>query len=525
MSRTRLNNLSNISFISRLPERWVVFCLLLVATITRFATIIKASIWHDEGFTVMLSSRTPSEILAGSARDVHPPLYYELLHYWMKLFGTSELAVRSLSAVAGIVTIYIGYALVKRYFGRAAATISLSILAVAPMLVRYSQEARMYGVLGVFLLGGTYALLRATEHLPRPEIDRRWLSGYVVLMAAGLYTHYFAALAIMAHWLYLMSLERPWRWRFGKSTWLKAEWWIANVAIVLLWLPWLPSFYGQFTRGQGISWIAPTTTLTLPKSIWQNLTFTDAMALPQFIFWSIPGLVLGLVLWITWLHKHEHKQIRALFWYTLFPILAAIGISIVKPIYQDRYLVFAATGLYILLGIALTRLIRQHQATGLIAYAGILLICGIGVSNVTRQATHSMKIVGEYIEARHEGGDQLISAELYTYFDFSYYCNSCRDAHDTFRHNQTAEYRPTLTLNTSATSYGKPNGYGESSLLYDRSDSIYVNDLSTIKPTNSRLWMIGKPGEQKYWKVIPVSWQQLDQIRTNSSEARLYRVQ
>ena len=249
------------------------------------------------------------------------------------------------------------------------------------------------------------------------------------------------------------------------------------------------------------------------------------MALPPVVFWAVPGLIIGLILWIAWLHKHEHKQIRALFWYTLFPILATIIISIIKPVYQDRYLVFATTGLYILLGIALTRLIRQHQATGMFAYLSVLLICGVGVSNVVRQATHSMKTVGQYVEARYQTGDSLVSAELYTYFDFSYYCASCEDPHNTLRNAQTAEIKPTLLLNTSATSYGKPNGYGESSLIYDRGDQIYVDNLASMKPANGRLWLIGKPGEQKYWKTLPANWQQLDQIKTNSSEARLYQVQ
>ena len=386
----------------------------------------------------------------------------------------------------------------------------------------------MYGLLGLFLLGGTFALLRATEHA---HTNWRWWSVYALAMAAGLYTHYFTVFAIAAHWLYLMSLERPWKWRIGKSHWLRTDWWLTNLTVIVLWLPWLPAFYGQFSRGQGISWIPATTLYTLPKSIWQNLTFTDAMALPPFVFWAVPGIVIGLVMWISWLHKHEHKEIRALFWYTVLPIGATIAVWIMKPIYQDRYLVFAANGMYILLGIALTRLIRQHQATGAATLIGVLIVCGIGVGNVARQATHSMKVVGEYVGKQRQTGDAVMSAELYTYFDFSYYCETCADLHNSFKPEQSNDAniriapRPTLLLNTSSTSYGKPNGYGESSLLYDRADNIYVDDLSTVKPTNGRLWMIGKPGEQKYWKTLPANWQQLDQVKTNSSEARLYRVQ
>ena len=243
-------------------ERIVVPFLMILATVVRFATITKASIWHDEGFTMMLISRNPLEIWAGSGRDVHPPLFYELLHGWTQIFGRSELAARSMSAVAGLATIYVCYLLVKRYFSRQAASIVLLLLALAPFLIRYSQEARMYGLLGLFTISATYVLLRYLEK----RNNNRWLIVYAVLMAAGLYTHYFTALVVAAHWLYVMTLEMPWRWRFGKSFWLSWRWILTNVGILVLWLPWLPSFYGQFTRGQGISWIPKTTerTFTTP---------------------------------------------------------------------------------------------------------------------------------------------------------------------------------------------------------------------------------------------------------------------
>ena len=101
-----------------IPEWAVVLLVTLLGAVARFSFIAKSSIWHDEGFSIALATRTPLEIWAGSARDVHPPLYYLLLHFWMSLFGTSQLAVRSLSAVAGIAVIPLGYIIVKKWPAR-----------------------------------------------------------------------------------------------------------------------------------------------------------------------------------------------------------------------------------------------------------------------------------------------------------------------------------------------------------------------------------------------------------------------
>ncbi len=498
-------------------ERVVVPALLLLAAVARFATITKASIWHDEGFTMMLVHRNPLQIWAGSARDVHPPLYYELLHLWTSIFGRSELAARSMSAVAGLLTIYVCYLLVKRYFARSTAYIVLLILAVAPFLVRYSQEARMYGVLGLFLITGTYALLRALE--ARTD-HNRWWALYVVMMAAGLYTHYFAALVIMAQWLYVISLEPIHAWRFGKTVWLSKRWWLANIGIIVLWLPWLPSFYGQFSRGQGIGWIPKTDQFTLANNLWQNLTFTDGRQLPQLVYWIVPAMIILGAIWVTWLLRKTKPQIKMLFFYTFVPIVLTIVVSLVKPVYQDRYLVFAANGMYMLLGISLHQLMMRHKVTGIAALALVLAIALVGLVNVGRQASHSMGLVSQHVRAGFQAGDGLLAGELYTYFDYTYYCQRDEVCRDSFI-DATATL-PTVQLNTTT---GRPNGYGESALLYDRASQIYVDYWNAVTTSTGRVWIIGKPGDKGYWKAVPSIWREIDVFRTNSSEVRLYQVQ
>lgn len=492
-----------------------------VAALLRFATIAKASIWHDEGFTMMLSGRNIGDIWIGSAHDVHPPLYYEVLHFWMNVFGRSELAARSMSAVAGLATIFIAYKLVRHILGRGAATVSLAILAVAPMAIRYSQEARMYGLLGLWLLGATYVLVRA---LDSKNETKYWIL-YAILMAAGLYTHYFTVFALAAHWIYLIVQTRRSTFGIGKTPWLTREWWLANFAIIVLWLPWVPNFIGQFTRGQGISWIPKVTEKTLPGGIWQDLTFTDGGQLPQLLYWGLPILLFASICYMVWQFRKKSPHVELIFFYAVVPIALTLLASVLKPIYQDRYLVFATYGVYILIGLAIYQLIRLNRLAGMTALVALLGVLMVGNINVVRQASHTMRDVGQYVNARYLPGDDIISAELYTYFDFSYYCTSCSDIRNTQLSQTVPAIYPspvtTLKLNTTG---GRPNGYGESSLIKDRADSIYVDKLESLAPVSKRVWLVGKPG-QPYWNTVPASWKPtLNEIKTNSSEARMYEI-
>ncbi len=477
---------------------WLVLVTIL-GGIIRLSFIAKSSIWHDEGFSIMLAKRSTQEIWVGSARDVHPPLYYELLHIWMKLFGSSEVAIRSLSTLAGVLIIPLGYVIVKKIAGLRAAVLASFVLALAPFLIRYSQEARMYGLLGLFLLLALYAVMQIAE---RPK--RTWpYVLYVATIAAGLYTHYFTVLAVLAFWLYFVLLDKPKTRQIGKTIWLSLRWWLANLAAVVLFLPWVPNLLAQLRRGQGLSWLPPATLRTLPDTIWQFFSFTDGRALFVLLYWLVPLIVLvaGVYIWLR--DKTEHKFSRLLVLYSFLPIAIGLLISIKKPIFHERYFAFAAIGIYLILVVALDWLAGKRTWLFAVLSSLIVLIECIGVRNVYFQANHQMGNAMQTLNQGYRTGDVLVAGELYVYFDGSYY-------------NTTGQ---TMYLYTAGM---PPNGYGESGLLYNK--NVYLNSFTSI-PAGSRLWLIGKTGDHAYYNSIPANWKLLEEKIAGYSEVRLYQVQ
>ncbi|HET9154699.1 MAG TPA: glycosyltransferase family 39 protein [Solirubrobacterales bacterium] len=179
------------------------------AAALRFASLGVQSYHHDEVITAM-------RVIPGSlGRVLHevrvsesnPPLYYVLAWAWAKLFGRGEFELRSLSALFGTAVVPVAYLIGRQLASRRAGLVLAVIVAVNPMLIWYSQEARSYAPLIFFTALASYFFLRALEHG-----EGRDLALWASSAALALCSHYFAVfpVSIEAAWL-LIALRSRWR--------------------------------------------------------------------------------------------------------------------------------------------------------------------------------------------------------------------------------------------------------------------------------------------------------------------------
>jgi len=130
------------------PRRISRVVLLLVLALLAFTLYIfrldHQSLWYDEGFSVYLAEMSLGEVTARTASDIHPPLYYFLLHLWMLVSGSTEFALRFLSLIFGVLTVPLIYVVGRRLLGDAAGRLASGFIAISPLFLWYSQEARMY---------------------------------------------------------------------------------------------------------------------------------------------------------------------------------------------------------------------------------------------------------------------------------------------------------------------------------------------------------------------------------------------
>lgn len=215
----------------------VVLPLLLVALAfaLRVYRLQYQSLWFDEAWTANVVAQDAISILQTTAEDVHPPLYFLVLHLWTTGVGNSEFALRFFSLIPSVVFVPFTCFVGRKLLGRRAGLVAATIVAVAPLQVYYAQEARSYALLPVLTLASTYLLLRACT---QPHPRRRGLAlskcmlGYVAVSVLSLHTHYTAFYILVAQQFFLVH----WWWRRRRDP---RPVLVSQLLIFLCCLPWL----------------------------------------------------------------------------------------------------------------------------------------------------------------------------------------------------------------------------------------------------------------------------------------------
>ena len=179
-----------------IPRHYTVALVGLIAfgAVLRFATLDTQSFYLDETVTAWLTQKSFWGMLGAlPGSESAPPLYYVLLWPWAKLWGTGEVGLRSFSALVGTATIPVAYAVAARLASKRVGLITAALVTVNPLLVWYSQEARVYAF---FVLVAALSLLAFAAALREP--GPRTVALWCLASAVALLTHYFAGFLIAA---------------------------------------------------------------------------------------------------------------------------------------------------------------------------------------------------------------------------------------------------------------------------------------------------------------------------------------
>ncbi len=201
---------------------WIVAGLTALAAALRFSTLDLQSYHHDEIVTAsrILRDGFWHAMSAVGFSESAPPLYYALAWAWTQLTGMGEFGLRSISALAGVATVPVAYLVAVELRGRRAGIAAAALVAVNPMLIWYSQEARAYALFALLTSASLLYFVRALE-----RGRRRDLTGWGIASALALATHYFAVFPIAAEALWLLH-------RRGRAS-LRGLWIVALTGLLL----------------------------------------------------------------------------------------------------------------------------------------------------------------------------------------------------------------------------------------------------------------------------------------------------
>jgi mannosyltransferase len=496
---------------------WVL--VMMLALIVRFYDISLPYFWTDEAFSALVGVQSPERIWFHLGHDVHPPLYFLILHAWMSVFGEGVFAIRAMSALAGVATVALGVWLMRLITTPRVALLAGVFLALLPISVRYSQEARMYTLEGVWLLGATIALVYWIK-----SARNRYLAGYVVLMTAAVYTHYLAVLCLLSHWLYLVVLRLQ---RDETLHYLSRPiWWVANVVIVFLYIPWLISLGDEvflntekLKTGGDIYWIPELTIYTLPSAVWKFLTVRNGLEFASPVYLLLPALVLASLMWVGFKARSRLKLELLLVIYVLLPVLIVFMVSFGFPIFVERYMAFAALGLPMIAALAISRIARHTRA---LAWASVLLMVGVqlmGLNTIYKQqddlddprneSLYPLDNIVSRINESAISGDNIIVDGAYWYYSVAYYNRS---------DIQPRLYQAPWDNSTA----NRPNGYGASTLIYQDRDKVFLDNLVSVSPDIKRVWWVTSTRLADDENHFPGNWQCVFAQGEGDMELRLY---
>ena len=272
-------------------------------------------LWGDEGWSFYFASYPITELIALTAADIHPPLYYILLKAWLTVMGTQPETARLFSAFIGTLLIPVMYRLARHYGSYRLGLITVAITTTMPMAIYYAQEVRMYGL--VTLLGAismlTFAQLLHLQGLKnlagvtRPARSlrpcRSTIILYILSTTAMLHTMYYAVFLLVAQILvglyYSKNLPPPNLPRHqGRSRFTLplnvggtegSRIFMSWLTITLLYLPWLiyatPRLLNYIQHKRDVEGYLPLTPWHFLHD--HALAFTLGHVLPQSDYLSL----------------------------------------------------------------------------------------------------------------------------------------------------------------------------------------------------------------------------------------------
>ncbi|MEZ4866128.1 MAG: glycosyltransferase family 39 protein [Caldilineaceae bacterium] len=345
------------------PIRWLgrhrislvpLLVITLVGALLRFYAIGAKTLWLDEAFSLWLAHHTLIDLWSWLIRiDQHPPLYYSLLHGWLALVGDWQGPVRALSALCSVLTLPIFFAFCRHLSDRPTALWATGLLAISPFHVHYAQETRMYALLTLLVAMALFCVV--TILFDERARQQRWpWVGLALSEAAVMLTHNTATIFFPLALNLAIGGAVLWQYTRGGVSSLPAlndehferRWVRTQLGAVIGWLPWSVPFLIQAAMVDREFWIsAPSWGVVLETLHNFNLAFEPA--------WSPLATATDGSLWLLallglWSLRRTPARAMLLLLLFLTPILGELLVSLRRPIFSERTLIWATLAYYLL---------------------------------------------------------------------------------------------------------------------------------------------------------------------------------
>jgi len=398
--------------------------ILIISIFLRFYDLGTESIWLDEAASIKESSLT----LQGIADHTNqPPLYFLLLRVWISLFGTSEIALRSLSAIFGIFAVLIIYLVGKSLFNDRVGLIGAFLSSFAFFPIHYSQDARAYSLLLLLSLLSYWFFIK----LIKKDYYLNYLAYFIssILLA---YTHFYGLFIIASQFIFFLVFFKKYKaqgWKYLTTI----------LALIIALIPFVLLLKHKITVIAGTGFWIPKpdfSTLLDTLVIFSSFGSTRYVVFIIFILLAISGIFIikqsGRKLARGQLKKHKDKleqqtqlgsseTIAMLILWLFTPILIPfIESQFMTPIYQSKYAVGAFPAFSILVANGLSRIKWRWGFYSILIL--IVILSSIGLQTYYKYPVKEQwREVAQLIDSNSKSDDIILVSEGYYLSPFNYY--------------------------------------------------------------------------------------------------------
>jgi len=376
-----------------ITRHWLLL-LFAISLIIRLVAIGRESLWYDEVFTAMLARGSFDRLIAATASDVHPPLWYALEWAIVRLIGPSESALRLPSAIFSSAAIYEMARLIDRLAGRKAAILAGAGAILMPGMIYYGQEARVYALMAWLTMRGLWKI----------EAGKPW--ELFPLAGLLLYTHNLGI--VYAGLLGLLALLRH-----RSKAWLPFG--LAGAA----WLPWLPTAIMQARAMTDNYWISLGGPGAAISYMMYNTFFTRT---PQ---WAQPHtqiLAFALTLISLYVLLPHARRLHSILAMAFVPAGMLYAISTLwQPVLVERLLIPSGLALIGVWGVAISKLSGAASRRLAVLAAPMLALALITYWGNAELQRPDYRRYAAPVLAHWQSGDVIYHASLSTYLPIRYY--------------------------------------------------------------------------------------------------------
>ncbi|MCW3078264.1 MAG: protein with oligosaccharyl transferase domain [Bacteroidetes bacterium] len=356
--------------------------ILILNLIVRIPYLLFQDISHDEPFTIYHAQFDLASIVEQLKNYNNPPLFEIFLHFWMKLFGLSDVTVRVLpllfSSLSSVALFYFG----RKHFSNLIGWVSALLLSFSSLSIYYSHDCRVYSL---FLL---LTILSVHHFLLMLENTLLMHKGFWIICSSLLiYAHYFGFFVLFIQAIYILLFNRKQIYTFL----------IGSMGILVLYLPHLLVLWQRFSHSaKNGTWLeAPAGIESLYNMLW---SFCN-QPLPTVICMV---LVLTTILCFLSIKKRKpfpSKIILLIIWF-LLPFFGMFLLSYKIPMYIDRYLIFILPAWYLLLALSITFLFKNPKV--LYSFIALLIISFAVSMQLKPKVRRDVAAAVEYVKLHKE---------------------------------------------------------------------------------------------------------------------------